>query len=66
MKFLKETTVWDKVDYRVPNHTYAFEGSKCVGYIKEGTTELLMFNKPSVHFNKKGRTFKEVKNACVL
>lgn len=60
MKFLKETTKYD-VDYKVPMHTYIFDGSKCVGYIKEGTEEKLMFAKPSVQFNKRGRSFVEVK-----
>ena len=62
MKFsyLKETTKFD-VDYNVPMHTYIMQGSKCVGYIKEGTEEKIMFNKPSVQFSKKGRTFVEVK-----
>jgi hypothetical protein len=60
MKYLKETTVY-AVDYRVPMHTYIMDGTKCVGYIKEGTDEKMMFSKPSVHFSKKGRTFKEIK-----
>lgn len=59
MKLLKETTQYT-VDYKVPMHTYAFEYGKCVGYIKEGTDKLVRFKKPSVHFNKKGRTFKEI------
>ena len=60
LKYLKETTVYD-VEYCVPMHTYIMEGSKCVGYIKEGTEEKIIFNKPSVQFSKKGRTFKEVR-----
>jgi len=58
MKFLKETTKWDG---KTPNHTYAFENGQCVGYIKAGTTELLMFGKPSKQFSKSRRTFVEVK-----
>lgn len=58
--FLKETTKYD-VEYRVPMHTYIMMGSKCYGYIKEGTTERIMFSKPSVQFSKKGRTFVEVR-----
>jgi len=61
MKYLKEITDDWKVDYRVPSHTYIFDGSACVGYIKEGTTEKVMFNKPSRQFNKRGRKFVEVK-----
>ena len=59
MKYLKETTDWG--DLKVANHTYIFDGSMCVGYIKEGTTEKLFFNKPSKLFSKSRRTFKEVK-----
>ena len=62
MKFLKETTDWSKSgNPNMPNHTYAFEGDKCVGYIREGTTELVMFKVPSKGFNKRYRNFKEVK-----
>jgi len=60
MKYLKETTVWD-TDVRIPNHTYIFDGSSCVGYIKEGTSEKIMFKKPARGFSKRYRTFKEVK-----
>lgn len=60
MKFLKEVTEDYKTEYRVPMHTYAFNGDKCVGYIKEGTDELKMFGKPSTNFSKKGRKFVEV------
>jgi hypothetical protein len=60
-KYLKETTTDWKADFRVPCHTYIFEGrdTRCVGYIKEGTTEEIMFSKPQ-RFDKRGRTFKEV------
>lgn len=60
-KYLKETTVWDKCDYNVPNHTYLVSGIKAVGYIKEGTTEKIMFKKP-VFFDRRYRTFVELKN----
>lgn len=59
-QYLKETTSDWKTDYRVPCHTYIFEGAKCVGYIKEGTTEELMFSKPSTQFDKARRKFKDV------
>jgi len=58
MKLLKETTVWD---VKIPNHTYAFEGGNCVGYIKAGTSELAIFKKPMKQFDKRYRTFVEVK-----
>jgi hypothetical protein len=60
MIYLKETTKYD-VDYNVPMHTYIMKGARCVGYIKEGTSEEIMFSKPSAQFNKRGRTFKEIK-----
>jgi hypothetical protein len=60
-KYYKETTNYTDTDYEVPLHTYIFDNSKCVGYIKAGTNERIFFKKPSVHFNKRGRTFKEVK-----
>lgn len=60
MKYLKEVTVWDKVEYNVPNHTYIFDGSKCVGYIKEGTTEKIIWDKPSKQFDKRNRKFVEI------
>ncbi|CAB4127262.1 hypothetical protein UFOVP84_99 [uncultured Caudovirales phage] len=54
---LKETTVWD-----VPNHTYILTDDKqsMLGYIIEGTTEVIMFKK-SMRFDRRRRTFKEVK-----
>ena len=58
MKFLQETTVWED---NTPNHIYMFEYGMCVGYIKKGTTEQIMFKVPSKQFNKRYRTFKEVK-----
>lgn len=60
MKYLKETTVWDKVDVTLPAHTYIVEGMKLYGYIVEGTSEPIMYNTP-LQFDKRYRTFKEVK-----
>lgn len=60
-KYLQETTNTWICDYRVPNHTYIVSGMKAVGYIKEGTSEEIMFKKP-MFFDRKGRTFKELKN----
>jgi len=62
MKYLQETTDWSNCEVRIPNHIYIFDGSSCVGYIKEGTKDKIMFSKPSRIFSKKGRTFKEVKH----
>lgn len=60
LTYLKETTNYN-AGYRVPLHTYIMCGSKCIGYIKEGTEESTFFKKPSVQFSKKNRTFKEVR-----
>lgn len=59
MKYLQETTKDWKCDFTVPNHIYLVEGMRCLGYIKEGTKEVLMFNKPLM-FDKKKRSFKEL------
>lgn len=61
MRYLKEVTKdWD-CEYRVPNHTYMVSGFKAVGYIKEGTTEEIMFKKP-IMFDQRRRKFEEIKN----
>lgn len=60
MKYLKETTSDWKVDYRVPLHTYIVDGTRAIGYIKEGTTEEIIFSKP-MPFNRSRRKFEEVK-----
>lgn len=59
MKLLQETTEW-KVP--TPNHIYIFDGSssKIAGYIKEGTKVAIKFSVP-MGFDKRGRTFVEVK-----
>ena len=59
MKFMQETTKWDKVEYNVPNHIYMLEGWNCYGYIKAGTGERIEFKKP-FRFDTRNRTFKEV------
>ena len=65
MRYLQETTDDWKCDYRIPNHTYIVEdgrSGRLLGYIKEGRTEAIMFSKP-YPFDRKNRTFKELKNA---
>ncbi len=59
MKLLQETTEW-KVP--TPNHIYIFDGSssKIAGYIKAGTKVAIKFSAP-MGFDKRGRTFTEVK-----
>lgn len=58
MKYLKEITDWSPL--KVMNHTYIFDGSVCVGYIKEGTSEKTFFKNPSKLFSKTRRKFKDV------
>lgn len=66
MKYMKEVTADWKTDYRVPSHTYIFDGSACVGYIKEGTTKEIMFKSPLKQFSKSRRKFVEVKDVSLL
>jgi|LakMenEpi03Aug12_release.lakeMendotaPanAssembly.Ray.scaffolds.fasta_scaffold300429_2 hypothetical protein len=64
--YIKETTSNWKTDYRVPQHTYIMENARCIGYIKEGTTEELLFSKPSSQFAKKGRTFATINKSEII
>ena len=57
LKYLQETTVWSTP---IPNHTYIFDGSSCVGYIKCGSEQVTMFSKASKQFSKTRRQFKDV------
>ena len=58
--YLKEITDWG--EYKVKNHTYIFNDKKqCIGYIKTGTKEELMFKNPSKLFSKRGRKFIKLK-----
>jgi len=61
MKYLKEITVWDKTECNVPNHTYIFnDKGQNIGYIKTGTTEEIIYPKPSSQFSKSRRKFVEL------
>lgn len=57
MKVLQETTNWE-----YPNHTYFVtdDKQKLLGYVKQNTTEEIMFSKP-MQFDTRRRTFKELK-----
>ena len=59
MIYLKEITVWDKVDtFAVPNHTYIInDDGNLAGYIKTGTKEEIIFKKPLKNFSKSRRKF---------
>lgn len=58
---LKETTVWDKVKFYVPNHTYAVNQytGKLVAYWKESTGEFVRFKK-ELPFTKSKRKFVKI------
>ena len=61
MQYLQEVTKWDTaaLGHKVPNHTYMLDNRQwCVGYIKEGTTEEIIFSKPLKQFSKSYRKFK--------
>jgi hypothetical protein len=55
----KETTQWASPNVR--NHTYLLDGNKLYAYIKEGTTEQIWYPKPIKNFDKRGRTFTQLK-----
>ena len=55
----KETTKWASPN--TYNHTYLLDGTKLYAYIKEGTTEQIWFPKPIKNFDKRGRTFVQLK-----
>lgn len=59
VEFLKETTNEWNCEFRVPLHIYILSAGKLIGYIKENTTEEIMFSKP-YFFTKSRRTFKKL------
>ena len=59
MKALLETTDWGT---NTPsNHTYLIDGTNLVAYIKYGDKKPFYFKNPIKGFDKRGRTFTEVK-----
>lgn len=56
MKFFQETTVWESP--HTPNHTYYLsdDKSRMVGYIKQGTSELIKMKRP-IRIDTRGRKF---------
>ncbi len=63
MKIIRETTMYTKVDYRVPQHDYLVEGGhggRLIAYRKEGSDQWMKFAKMN-HFSKKHRTFKQLR-----
>ena len=66
LTYLKEITLWDKTELRVPNHTYIInDAGHLVGYIQTGTKEEIIFSKPFKQFEKTRRKFVELKNRRV-
>lgn len=67
MKFFKEITEWSgEWKGRVPQHVYIFtDDRKLIGYIKEGTTERILFKTPSKQWDNRGRKFVEVTNEYI-
>ncbi len=61
VKYMHETTSDWTTDFKMPGHIYILEGTTCVGYIKQGTEVETMFNHPLKSFDKRKRTFKELK-----
>lgn len=66
MKILREVTVWDKVDYDVPNHDYLVTDTKefVYAYRKHGTQDWEQFAKRR-SFTKTYRKFKELKKEAI-
>ena len=58
MEYLQEVTDWG--DTKVSNHTYIVNNaSQLVGYIKQGTTEEIIFKSPMKQWSKSRRKFKK-------
>lgn len=63
MEYLKEITVWATP---VQNHTYILSSAgHLIGYIKQGTTEEIIFKKPMKNFSKSRRKFVKVTPGAV-
>lgn len=60
MHALQETTKWVGSNVNA-NHIYLVEGTKLLAYIKAGTREQIWFNKPMKNFDRRYRTFKELR-----
>jgi hypothetical protein len=61
----KEITVWNKAEFKVPNHTYLFDGkSNILAYAKESNDELVILHKPLPLDNRR-RKFIKVKHKAL-
>lgn len=59
MQAVQETTKW--ASEKTPNHVYLLDGTKLLAYIRSGTTEPVWFSKPMKNFDRRYRTFRELK-----
>lgn len=61
----KEVTEWNNPDFRVPAHTYLFDGkSNILAYAKESNDELVILHKP-LPMNTSRRKFVKVKHEAL-
>jgi hypothetical protein len=61
----KEITVWDKSEFKVPNHTYLFDGkSNILAYAKASNDELVILHKP-LPLDGRRRKFIKVKHKAL-
>jgi hypothetical protein len=59
MQILQEITDWKDISYNQPNHIYFVERTKLVGYIKEGTVDIIQLKTP-MPFTKSHRKFNKL------
>ena len=56
MEYLQEVTDWG--DHNIPNHIYIVNSAgQLAGYIKQNTTEEIMFKSPKKQWSKARRKF---------
>ena len=61
----KEITEWDKAEFKVPSHTYLFDGkSNALAYSKESSGEIFIFKKP-LAIDTRRRKFIKVKHEAL-
>jgi hypothetical protein len=61
----KEVTEWDKAEFKVPNHTYLFDGkSNILAYAKASNDELVILHKP-LPIDTRRRKFIKVKHKAL-
>jgi hypothetical protein len=62
MQILQEVTDWKDVHYNQPNHIYFVSRTKLIGYIKEGTLDIIQLKTP-MPFTKSHRKFNKLSEA---